>query len=972
MINKPEVPMQPLKTVILRLLTTQWFTVSLILILVVTISSFLGGRSQLVSQQQTTALLGVSAGQYYEDAAHMIEILAKTVPTQSDLDVIQRTASAFNAIYAIAMDGELMVITPQDHQLKPGMDMSGHPNFGLESPSTHVSKPFISARTGKPTVYISTALPAGRGNLVGELSLADLDASLHGTDNENIANYYITDASGTFLAHADERLVNQQEKYINAALISQLKGQRLQKIINRDGRLIITIMERVPQTNWVAITEVSFRQVYGSFFIPAFGGLWIIALLYLWIVRRERNILTQRVIEPLNQIDEAARVLSEGNYEVEIQLSSDATYFEVATLADSFERMRNAIRNNTRALRESEEKYRTVANYTYDWEAWRTPDGKYRYVSPSCKTITGYTAEEFLADPELTLKIILPEDRPRYQSHLDEFAMTENANSEHLDFRIKTKQGDIRWISHFCVIVFNEEGEFIGRRESNRDITDSVAYEFELRRWGHIFAQAEWGIIVHPENSVIPELMNPAFARMHGYSLVEMKNIPITEYFAPEFREKISENMILAHQKGHHVWEAKHLHKDGHTFPVNIDATTVKNERGEIQYCVVNVQDITEKQRTEEALRASETKFSTAFRISPDSININRMVDGTYLDINEGFIQMTGYTTEEVIGRSSLELDIWVNPEDRKKLVKGLMESGVVNNLEAPFRAKNGDIKVCLMSAKLIEIDGEKCILSITRDISERKLIEEKIRSLNEELELRVTDRTAQLVAANKELEAFSYSVSHDLRAPLRGIDGWSLALLEEYGEKLDEQGRQYLDRVRSEIQRMGQLIDGLLLLSRVTRMETKSAEINLSEMAESVVDRLKEDYSHQEYVTNIQPGLETVGDFNLIHIVLTNLLENAFKFSSKTSKPVIEFGCQVENGENAFYIRDNGAGFDMQYAGNLFGAFQRMHRQTDFPGTGVGLATVQRIIHRHGGKVWAKSALNDGTTFYFTLGENK
>ncbi len=972
MINKREVTPQPLKNVILRLLTTQWLTVSIILVLVLTASSFLSGRAYLVSQQQTTELLAVSAGQYYEDAEHMIRVLAASLPSQSDLDVTQRIAPAFDALYLIGANGELITITPEEQQLKPGMDMSGHPSYAEGKTTGSFSKTFISARTGKPTVYVSEPLSFGQGILVGELSLAGLDDSLHGTDNQIITNYYVTDELGTFLANSDVRQVNQQAKYDQAALITQMSDQRLQKMVNRGGLLSITILERVPKTGWVAITEVSFRQVYGSFFLPAFAGLLFIALLYAWIVRRERYVLTQKVIDPLNEIDEAARVLAEGNYNAEIKLSSEQTYFEVATLAESFERMRNAIRENTEALRDSEEKYRTVANYTYDWEAWRTPEGSYRYVSPSCKNITGYTAEEFIADPGLTLKIVHPEDRSNYQSHLDDFAGKESINSDHLDFRIKTKQGDIRWISHFCVIVYNEEGEFIGRRESNRDITDRVAYEFELQRWGHIFAQAEWGIIVHSENSALPDLMNPAFARMHGYTVVEMKNLPIIEYFAPDFRDQVAENMDIAHQKGHHVWEARHLHKDGHSFPVSIDATTVKNEQGVVQYCVINVQDITEKQQIEEALRSSEAKFSTAFRISPDSININRMVDGMYLDINEGFMYMTGYTSEEVVGRTSLELDIWANPEDRKKLVKGLTESGVVNNLEAPFRAKNGDIKICLMSAKLIEVNGEKCILSITRDISERKAIEEKIRLLNEELELRVCDRTAQLVAANKELEAFSYSVSHDLRAPLRGIDGWSLALLEDYRDKLDEQGRQYLDRVRSEIQRMGQLIDGLLLLSRVTRMETKSTKINLSEMAESIVDRLKEDYSHQEYLTNIQPSLETIGDFNLIHIVLTNLFENAFKFSSKTSKPVIEFGCQDVDGENAFFVRDNGAGFDMQYAGNLFGAFQRMHRQTDFPGTGVGLATVQRIIYRHGGSVWAQSALNEGTTFFFTLGESK
>ncbi len=261
--------------------------------------------------------------------------------------------------------------------------------------------------------------------------------------------------------------------------------------------------------------------------------------------------------------------------------------------------------------------------------------------------------------------------------------------------------------------------------------------------------------------------------------------------------------------------------------------------------------------------------------------------------------------------------------------------------------------------------------VKLAKSLAQLQSSEETVRRLNAELEQRVRERTAELEAANKELETFCYSVSHDLRAPLRGIDGWSLALVEDYGGRLDPTAQTYLDRVRSEAQRMGLLIDDLLQLSRVTRAAMNRRTVDLAAAANAVASRLREQYADRRIHFMIDPDLVATGDVGLLEIALTNLLGNSAKFTGREAQAQIEFGQTKDRGGRAFYVRDNGVGFDMAYADTLFGAFQRLHKPADFPGTGIGLATVQRIIHRHGGRIWAEAEVGHGATFYFTLGES-
>lgn len=374
---------------------------------------------------------------------------------------------------------------------------------------------------------------------------------------------------------------------------------------------------------------------------------------------------------------------------------------------------------------------------------------------------------------------------------------------------------------------------------------------------------------------------------------------------------------------------------------------------------------------------------------------------------NSRFSEMFGYDKDELTG---CHVSILNAPGNMlpQEIYQNISEQLNNNGLwQGNLQNIRKDGTVFWSRAKVLKIEHpvhKEIWLTVQEDITEKKLAEEEILKLNAELEQRVLERTAQLEASNSELESFCYSVSHDLRSPLRGIDGWSLAVMEDYADKLDEQGHKFLQRIRAEAGRMNQLIDDLLKLSRTTRTELLTRYIDISELAFKVFTAMVGNYPGRPVNFLIQPGLTARADPALLDIALTNLLGNALKFTSEVSMPIIEFGtmqqemhpintkkivCLSENpvrkAENAiqtdelcniseklnrqiFFIRDNGAGFDMRYSRKLFGAFQRLHKASQFPGTGIGLAIVQRIINKHGGKVWADASVNQGATFYFTL----
>lgn len=374
--------------------------------------------------------------------------------------------------------------------------------------------------------------------------------------------------------------------------------------------------------------------------------------------------------------------------------------------------------------------------------------------------------------------------------------------------------------------------------------------------------------------------------------------------------------------------------------------------------------EVAQRAKTEERLQEANQVLKAVIQCSPVAI-VTLDLEGNVTLWNAAAERIFGWTEEEVIGKRNPLVPPGYEKEFQN-IVSRVLQGQTVDNVETRRLRKDGAlIDTSVSAAPLFGARGN--IVGATAalaDISERKRSEEEIRALTTELE----QHAAQLESTNRELESFSYSVSHDLRAPLRAIDGFAHALVEDCSEKLDESANHYLKKIRTAITQMAALIDALLALSRVTRSELRSEPVNLSELSQRVAGeiQLREPNRCAEFV--IEEGLVVTGDPLLLRVVIENLLNNAWKFTSKHPSARIEVSALREPKRTVYFVRDDGAGFDMAYSGNLFGPFQRLHHRSEFEGTGVGLATVQRIIHRHGGKVWAEGIVEKGATFYFTL----
>jgi len=374
------------------------------------------------------------------------------------------------------------------------------------------------------------------------------------------------------------------------------------------------------------------------------------------------------------------------------------------------------------------------------------------------------------------------------------------------------------------------------------------------------------------------------------------------------------------------------------------------------------------RQQVEEALHVSEKRYRRLFESARDGILILDAVSHHITDVNPFMVELLGYAREEFLGKELWEIGVLTDAAASQDAFRVLQETGYIRYEDLPLQTKAGVRRDVEFVSNVYLENGHRVIQCNIRDITVRTQADADIRMLNAELDQRVQDRTAQLEALNHELEAFNASVSHDLHTPLRQIDALVEAVQEDAADRFDTTGLQRLQRIRTCTHRMRALIDALLALASVSRHALEWQTVDLSALAHDVVADLHHRQPSRPIDWVIADGLTASGDPRLLRIVLDNLLGNAWKFTATTAQARIEVGQQtMPEGTSVWFVRDNGVGFDMASVDRLFGAFQRLHRDTEFPGTGIGLATVQRIIHRHGGRVWAEGAVHQGATFYVT-----
>jgi len=616
----------------------------------------------------------------------------------------------------------------------------------------------------------------------------------------------------------------------------------------------------------------------------------------------------------------------------------------------------------------AEERFRQVIEGAPNGMVMVDGEGRITLVNAQIEKSFGYTRDELLGEP---IEKLVPQ---RFRAHHPDFRNSFIANPTvrpmggGRDLFGLRKDGSEFPVEIGLNPIHTEQGPMV--LGTIVDITARKLAEEELRRSqqqlsGVIASAMDAIITVDDEQRIV--LFNAAAERMFLFPAEDAIGQKLDRFIPERFRqghkshiEGFGRTNVSKRTMGS-FGAIYGLRADGEEFPVEASISQIESD-GQKFYTVI-MRDITERNRAQEAMKEQASILDLAPVLICE-------LNGRIIMWNKGTEQMYGWTAEEALDKISYSLLKTDFPRPLAEIKARVLARGYWEG-ELVHTTKDGSRMVVASHWVLHrDVDGKpKAILEVNNDVTERRRAEQEVRRLNEELEQRVADRTAQLQAANKELEAFSYSVSHDLRAPLRHINGFSQALLEDYSEQLDAAGKGYLGQVRAASQEMAQLIDDVLELARVTRSEMRRELVDLTKLAHEVAAELQKRGPERNVAVDIEEGLTTQGDKRLLKIVLTNLIGNAWKFTSRQTDPQITFST---DGEATYVVRDNGAGFDMAFADKLFGAFQRLHTAGEFEGTGIGLATVQRIISRHGGRVWAKGAVDSGAAFFFNLPDLK
>jgi PAS domain S-box-containing protein len=634
------------------------------------------------------------------------------------------------------------------------------------------------------------------------------------------------------------------------------------------------------------------------------------------------------------------------------------------------------------ALRLNEQRFRALSENSWDATALFGADGTILYGSPSTTQVLGYKLDEFVGRNAFDL--IHQDDQASVAERL---TLSLQQPGEHINVfaRVLHKDGSWRWLEGVFTNLLDEPSikaivnnyhDFTDRKQAEQVLRDSE------QKFSILFEKAAFAIALSRLSDGVILNVNEAFERVFGYTKREVVGKTSLELgINPDSEGRAR---ILAALKEHGSISNLELTlrvKSGELriLSVNVDLVDI----GDQKYILNLTHDITERKQAQEALQKARDELE--FKVQERTVALSQanallqalldyMPDHIYFkDTQSRFIRnsksqasMLGLSDPtQIVGKT--DFDFFPHAAQAYAEEQAVMRSGqpLVDFEEHVVWPDSKETWVSTTKVPFRDPEGQIIgILGISRDITERKRGEQAVEQLNADLK----KQAAKLEAANKELEAFSYSVSHDLRAPLRAIDGFTRILVEDYEPLLDDEGKRVCEIIRREAQHMGELIDDLLAFSRLGRKEMHFTKIDMKAMAGSVFDELMTTETAGRIDCHIHRLPSTSGDPILIRQVWVNLLSNAIKFSSRKELAIIEVGSKHSEAEHIYYVRDTGAGFEMEYVDKLFGVFQRLHGEKDFEGTGVGLAIVKRVVNRHGGRVWAEGEVNKGATFYFAL----
>ena len=653
------------------------------------------------------------------------------------------------------------------------------------------------------------------------------------------------------------------------------------------------------------------------------------------------------------------------------------------------------------ALKQSEERFRLLFDDAPVALGFADQHGRIVMQNSLFKRLFGYSLEEIptLAD-WWQLAYPDPDYRAQVQQQWKAALAQSQENADAFDtgrYSITCKDGNKRFVRIFCIRMPD------GLMTAFLDETAQHLAEDRLRLWAESSEQSELGLVITDARSNTIIAVNPAFARQRGYQREQMIGMSALQLFPPD-RLPDAQNIIRTmRSSAHAMFETEHIGQDGRRFPVMVDITVVTGQDGQPLHRIAYVLDITERKQAEQALAvalelqkrgrvaalnqmqdANQARLNTEQALSALQESEERLSvfiehapaalamfdhEMRYLAASRRWYEDYNLGQVTIIGRCHYDIFPEIGEKWKSFNQRGLAGE-VIRVDEDRFVRADGRVQWLRWEVRpwhnaIGEIGG---IVIFTEDITTLKQTQDAVRQLNTELEQRVVERTAELTAANRELDSFAYAVSHDLRAPLRAMNGFSQALIEDYGEHLQGEARLYLDQIILGSRKMGELIDGLLTLSRSTRGQVQRERIDLSAMALRILAGMAKEDPGRRVRWEIEPDMIVRGDESMLEAVMHNLLANAWKYTSQRDEGSIRVYTVAAATGKSVCIADNGAGFDPAHADKLFQPFQRLHRQEEFPGIGIGLATVQRIIHRHGGAITAHGEKEKGATFCFTL----